>query len=128
MNDADPAPPRQYGQLIAGEWVQTEGAATFDDLDPYTGALFARIPAGSAADAPKVAAGAKKLWQASVKKKPASGTAAPTALEARVIKLERRNSHIHKSRVQAFNAYFRKSDIQVPEIFIDKPGIAGEFF
>jgi hypothetical protein len=46
-------------------------------------------------NAPKVAAGAKKLWQASVKKSPASGTAAPTALEARVIKLETAVAELH---------------------------------
>ncbi len=43
--------PRTYRQLIAGEWVQAEHGRTFDDLDPFDGSVFARIPAASGADA-----------------------------------------------------------------------------
>jgi hypothetical protein len=46
-------------------------------------------------NAPKVAAGAKKLWQATVKKKPAAGTTEPTALETRVIALESAVAELH---------------------------------
>ena len=40
--------PRQF---IAGEWVGAADGATFDDLDPFTGDVVARVPAGTAADA-----------------------------------------------------------------------------
>ena len=46
-------------------------------------------------NAPKVAAGAKKLWQATVKKSPAAKTSEPTALEARVITLETAVAELH---------------------------------
>lgn len=46
-------------------------------------------------NAPKVAAGAKKLWQASVKKSPAPRTADPTALETRIITLEAAVAELH---------------------------------
>ncbi|MES2258051.1 MAG: aldehyde dehydrogenase family protein [Pseudomonadota bacterium] len=42
---------RTYRQLIAGEWVEAEGGHTFDDINPYTGGVFARVAAGSGADA-----------------------------------------------------------------------------
>jgi acyl-CoA reductase-like NAD-dependent aldehyde dehydrogenase len=48
--DLDPAP-RQYRQLIAGKWVEAESGHTFEDFNPYTGEVFARIPAATAADA-----------------------------------------------------------------------------
>src|SRR5919198_4049263 len=38
-------------QFIAGEWVDAPGGDTFDDLDPFTGDVVARIPAGGRGDA-----------------------------------------------------------------------------
>jgi acyl-CoA reductase-like NAD-dependent aldehyde dehydrogenase len=40
--------PRQF---IGGQWVAAAGGGTFDDMDPYTGDVVARVPAGSGADA-----------------------------------------------------------------------------
>ena len=40
--------PRQF---IAGEWVAATDGRTFDDIDPFTGDVVARVPAGTAADA-----------------------------------------------------------------------------
>ena len=40
--------PRQF---IAGEWVAAADGRTFDDIDPFTGDVVARVPAGTAADA-----------------------------------------------------------------------------
>ncbi len=42
---------RTYRQLIDGEWVSAEGGETFDDVNPYSGQVFAKIPASSGADA-----------------------------------------------------------------------------
>jgi acyl-CoA reductase-like NAD-dependent aldehyde dehydrogenase len=38
-------------QFIGGDWVPAESGATFDDTDPYTGDVVARVPAGTAGDA-----------------------------------------------------------------------------
>ncbi len=42
---------KKYKQLIAGEWVAAEGGRTFSDMNPYSGEVFAEIPASSGADA-----------------------------------------------------------------------------
>lgn len=60
-------PPRTYQQLIAGAWVDAEGGRTFDDMDPFSGEVFARMPASSAADAQRAIAaahGAFPAWAA----------------------------------------------------------------
>jgi acyl-CoA reductase-like NAD-dependent aldehyde dehydrogenase len=42
---------RDYSQFIGGEWVEPAGGDTFDDRDPYTGDVVARVPAGTGDDA-----------------------------------------------------------------------------
>ena len=42
---------REARQHIGGEWVDAAGGGTFDDLDPYTGDVVARVAAGGRADA-----------------------------------------------------------------------------
>jgi acyl-CoA reductase-like NAD-dependent aldehyde dehydrogenase len=42
---------RDYKQFIGGAWTDAEGGATFDDSDPFTGEVVARVPAGTAGDA-----------------------------------------------------------------------------
>jgi acyl-CoA reductase-like NAD-dependent aldehyde dehydrogenase len=42
---------REYRQFIGGEWVDAADGATFDDLDPFTGDVVARVPAGKREDA-----------------------------------------------------------------------------
>jgi acyl-CoA reductase-like NAD-dependent aldehyde dehydrogenase len=54
--------PRQ--QLIAGEWVEAASGRTFDDINPYTGEVFARIPASGAADARLAIDAAEKAFPA----------------------------------------------------------------
>ena len=41
----------QYRLFIGGEWVASEGAATFEVRDPFTGDAVAHVPAGTRADA-----------------------------------------------------------------------------
>jgi len=50
MTSLEAATPRNFRQLIAGQWVAAEGGKTFDDMNPYTGKVFAQIPASGAAD------------------------------------------------------------------------------
>jgi 5-carboxymethyl-2-hydroxymuconic-semialdehyde dehydrogenase len=38
---------REVQQFIGGEWVDAAGGASFDDLDPFTGDVVARVPAGT---------------------------------------------------------------------------------
>jgi acyl-CoA reductase-like NAD-dependent aldehyde dehydrogenase len=42
---------RDCRQFIGGEWVDAAEGATFDDLDPFTGEVVARVPAGKREDA-----------------------------------------------------------------------------
>jgi aldehyde dehydrogenase (NAD+) len=42
---------RELQQYLDGQWVDAADGATFDDLDPFTGDLVARVPAGKRADA-----------------------------------------------------------------------------
>jgi len=43
--------PREYKMYINGEWVGALDGAVYDDLNPYTGEVFARVPSGKQADA-----------------------------------------------------------------------------
>src|SRR3954470_12848364 len=43
---------REARQHIGGKWVDAAGGGTFDDLDPYTGDVVARVAAGGRLDAP----------------------------------------------------------------------------
>jgi acyl-CoA reductase-like NAD-dependent aldehyde dehydrogenase len=42
---------REYRQFVGGEWVAAAGGGTFDDRDPFTGDVVARVPAGAREDA-----------------------------------------------------------------------------
>jgi acyl-CoA reductase-like NAD-dependent aldehyde dehydrogenase len=56
---------RECRQFIGGEWVDAADGATFEDLDPYTGDVVARVPAGKREDARRAveaAAGAFPAW------------------------------------------------------------------
>jgi aldehyde dehydrogenase (NAD+) len=59
--------PRTYQFLSGGQWVNTRSGATFDDLDPYTGEVYARVQKGGLEDVePLMAAAyaARKPWAA----------------------------------------------------------------
>jgi acyl-CoA reductase-like NAD-dependent aldehyde dehydrogenase len=56
---------RECRQFIGGEWVDAADGATFDDLDPFSGDVVARVPAGTRADAARAvetAADAFPAW------------------------------------------------------------------
>ena len=55
---------RPRHQLIAGEWTEAASGRTFDDLNPYTGEVFARIPASGAVDAQRAIDAAEKAFPA----------------------------------------------------------------
>lgn len=42
---------KTYKMYIGGEWVDAIGGEYFDDMNPYTGEVYARIPAGKREDA-----------------------------------------------------------------------------
>ncbi len=51
--------------FIGGEWVDAVSGATFDDLNPYTGEVYARVAKGDAKDADRAMAAAyaaRKPW------------------------------------------------------------------
>jgi acyl-CoA reductase-like NAD-dependent aldehyde dehydrogenase len=58
---------KNYQMFINGQWVDALSGATFDDLNPYTGEVYARVPKGDARDADRVMAaayGARAQWAA----------------------------------------------------------------
>jgi acyl-CoA reductase-like NAD-dependent aldehyde dehydrogenase len=56
--------PAVYRQFIAGVWACAENGAEFDDLDPYSGEVMARIPAAGRADAERAIAAAAAAFPA----------------------------------------------------------------
>jgi acyl-CoA reductase-like NAD-dependent aldehyde dehydrogenase len=42
---------RELQQFIGGEWIDASGGSTFEDHDPFTGDVVARVPAGAREDA-----------------------------------------------------------------------------
>ncbi|MDM0044411.1 aldehyde dehydrogenase family protein [Variovorax dokdonensis] len=79
--------PRAYRQLIAGQWVEAEAGRTFDDFNPYSSELFARIPAASAADTQRAIDAADEAFPAwaamGARARQAIFLAAATVLERR---------------------------------------------
>ncbi len=60
---------REYKMYIDGEWVDALDGAGYEDLNPYTGEVFARVPAGKRADAKRAveaAAAAFPVWSATL--------------------------------------------------------------
>jgi acyl-CoA reductase-like NAD-dependent aldehyde dehydrogenase len=56
---------RECRHFIGGEWVDAEAGDTFEDLDPFTGDVVARVAAGGREDAKRAvesAAGAFPAW------------------------------------------------------------------
>jgi aldehyde dehydrogenase (NAD+) len=56
-----------YQMFIGGKWVDAAAGQTFDDLNPYTGDVYARVQKGDAKDADRAMAAAyaaRKPWSA----------------------------------------------------------------
>jgi acyl-CoA reductase-like NAD-dependent aldehyde dehydrogenase len=49
---------REFGHFIGGEWSEVGEGDTFDDLDPFTGDVVARVAAGGREDAQRAVAAA----------------------------------------------------------------------
>jgi aldehyde dehydrogenase (NAD+) len=47
-----------YQMFIGGQWVDAQSGETFDDLNPYTGEVYAKVAKGDAQDADKAMAAA----------------------------------------------------------------------
>ena len=57
--------PKEYKMYINGEWVDALDRAMYDDYNPYTGEVFARVPSGKRGDARRAieaAAAAFPAW------------------------------------------------------------------
>jgi acyl-CoA reductase-like NAD-dependent aldehyde dehydrogenase len=53
---------RDCRQFIGGEWVDAASGETFEDLDPFTGDVAARVPAGTRADAKRAVESAAEAF------------------------------------------------------------------
>jgi acyl-CoA reductase-like NAD-dependent aldehyde dehydrogenase len=59
---------KRHKMFIGGKWVDSASGETFDDLNPYTGQVYAQVPAGTREDARQAvdaAAAAFPEWAAS---------------------------------------------------------------
>jgi acyl-CoA reductase-like NAD-dependent aldehyde dehydrogenase len=55
---------REYKMYVNGEWVDSLDGLYYDDFNPYTGQVFARVPAGTRADAGKAVQSATDAFPA----------------------------------------------------------------
>lgn len=55
---------REYLMYINGEWIGATGGKTFDDYNPFTGEVFAKIPAGGREEVKKAIAAADTAFPA----------------------------------------------------------------
>jgi acyl-CoA reductase-like NAD-dependent aldehyde dehydrogenase len=58
---------KTYQMFVDGKWVDAVSGATFDDMNPYTGDVYARVAKGDARDADRAMAAAyaaRKPWAA----------------------------------------------------------------
>ena len=55
---------RETKQFIGGAWVDAGEGGAFDDLDPFTGDVVARVPAGGRADARRAVEAAEEAFPA----------------------------------------------------------------
>jgi acyl-CoA reductase-like NAD-dependent aldehyde dehydrogenase len=55
---------RTCGQFVGGEWVDAVSGGTFEDLDPFTGDVVARVAAGGREDARRAVAAAAAAFPA----------------------------------------------------------------
>jgi acyl-CoA reductase-like NAD-dependent aldehyde dehydrogenase len=70
---------RQYKMYIDGEWVDAIDGGYYDDLNPFTGDVFAKVPAGKRADA-------KRAVDAAVEAFPAWSHSLPAERQALFLK------------------------------------------
>src|SRR5680860_1049983 len=53
---------RQYQMYIGGEWVDSLSGEWYEDMNPYTGEPFARVPSGSRADTAQAVSAAQAAF------------------------------------------------------------------
>lgn len=49
---------KTYQMLIGGQWVDAVSGKTFDDMNPFNGELYAKVPEADARDVDRVMAAA----------------------------------------------------------------------
>jgi phenylacetaldehyde dehydrogenase len=54
---------REHKLLIGGEWLDAADGSTFETLDPATGRVLARVPAGGAADVDRAVRAARRAFR-----------------------------------------------------------------
>jgi acyl-CoA reductase-like NAD-dependent aldehyde dehydrogenase len=53
---------KEYKMYINGEWVAAADGTTFDDRNPYTGDVYAKVASGKAEDAKRAVDGAAEAF------------------------------------------------------------------
>src|SRR5262245_44487528 len=118
--------------FIAGEWVPASDEATFDDLNPFTGEVFARAARGTRDDAARAAAAAAAAF-------PAWAATAPGERRRILLKaadvLERRQQEVARILMEETGASFGWAMFQLGftpgllrEAAAQAYGVVGEVF
>ena len=113
-----------YQGLIGGEWVDSAGGGTFDDLDPFSGDVVARVPAGGREDVRRAIDAAAAAFPAWSKTPPA--VRQQIFLRAAEI-LERRQDEVVSLLARETGASFGFGMFQlhfVPGLFRQAAGLA----
>lgn len=55
-------PPTEYKLFIGGEWIAASTGKTMDSVNPYTGQVWARVPAADATDVARAVASAREAF------------------------------------------------------------------
>jgi acyl-CoA reductase-like NAD-dependent aldehyde dehydrogenase len=113
-----------YQGLIGGEWVDSAGGGTFDDLDPFTGDVVAHVSAGGREDARRAIDAAAAAFPAWSKTPPA--VRQQVFLRAAEI-LERRQDEVVSLLARETGASFGFGMFQmhfVPGLFRQAAGLA----
>jgi vanillin dehydrogenase len=88
---------KRHKMFIGGKWVDSVSGATFDDINPYTGEVYAQIPAGNREDARQAIDAAKAAF-------PDWSTSAPGMRRAIFLKaadiMERRQDELVKAMME----------------------------
>ena len=63
---------KKHKLFIGGKWIESTSGETFNDLNPFTGEVYAQVPAGTREDARQAIDAAKAAFPGWASSSPAS--------------------------------------------------------
>ena len=88
---------KKHKMYIGGKWVDASNGKTFEDMNPYTGEVYAHIPAGTREDATRAIEAAQAAFP--------EWTASPPSLRRKIFLkaadiMERRQDELVKAMME----------------------------